>query len=150
MQPTVFREYRQLVLRSAHGLSEKQLFEIPEGRSNNIAWNLGHILTVQQRLVYGLSSLPLYIPDHYASHFGKDSSPESWTEAVEVPEILHLLSETADAFGRDVEAGRFQTYATFTTSTGVEIKDAAHAAAFNDFHEGVHVGIILSIRRQVS
>lgn len=150
MQASVFRAYRQLVLYSAKGLSPEQLFEIPEGRSNNIAWNLGHILTVQQRLVYGLSSLPMYIPDHYPAFFGKDTSPDDWSEPVDVPEILRLLSETADHFVRDVEADRFQTYSAFTTSTRVEIKDAADAAAFNHFHEGVHVGIILSIRRQVS
>lgn len=150
MHPDVFRQYRRLVLLSAKGLSQEQLFEIPEGRSNNIAWNLGHILTVQQSLVYALSELPTYIPEHYPSYFGRDTSPASWDRAVDVPEILELLESTADSFGKDADEGRFQTYRAFTTSTGIEIADAAQASAFNNFHEGVHVGIILSIRRQVS
>ena len=38
---------RANAIAAIEGLSNEQLNEIPEGFSNNIAWNLGHILVTQ-------------------------------------------------------------------------------------------------------
>jgi len=39
----------------------EQLNKIPEGFSNNLIWNIGHIIVTQQVLIYKLSNLQGYI-----------------------------------------------------------------------------------------
>ena len=39
--------------------SLEQLNTIPSGMSNNLIWNLGHVVVSQQKLVYALSGLPM-------------------------------------------------------------------------------------------
>lgn len=41
--------------------SLEQLNKIPNGFSNNLIWNLGHIIVAQQGLVYSLSGLSMNI-----------------------------------------------------------------------------------------
>ena len=41
--------------------SLEQLNKIPTGFSNNLIWNLGHIIVSQQGLVYRLSGLPINV-----------------------------------------------------------------------------------------
>ena len=50
----------------------------------------------------------------------------------------------------DFAAGRFVEYSPYTTSTGLKLATLSQADAFNHFHEGIHLGIILSIRKDVT
>lgn len=147
---TIFEQQRRLVCKTAQGLDEASLRRIPDGRKNNILWNLAHILTVQQLLVYKLSGNAMLIPDDYPAMFSRDTSPADWARDVDTKQILEELESTAARFAEDDARGIFDgDYNTFETSTGVTIASAADAIAFNRFHEGVHVGIILSIRKDL-
>jgi hypothetical protein len=57
---------------SLNGYSLEQLNKIPqEGYSNNLIWNIGHTVVVQQMLVYKLSGLPMMIHDEMVSKYKK-------------------------------------------------------------------------------
>ena len=135
---------------SARGLDEEAIRVIPKGRKNNILWNLAHIVTVQQLLVYKRSGNAMRIPGDYPAMFSRDTSPADWTRDVDTAQILGELESTARQFAEDEARGLFDgEYDTYETSTGVTIATAADAIAFNRFHEGVHVGVILSIRKDL-
>ena len=54
----IFENNRNVYLRFLESFSLEQLNKIPQGFSNNIIWNIGHIEVTQQILIYKLSSLP--------------------------------------------------------------------------------------------
>ena len=147
--PTLFQAQRELILRLASQFDEESMLRIPPGRKNNIAWNLGHILTIQQLLTYKLSGQALKIPEAYPSLFGKDTSPEGWEGSVDMEEVRSLLQSTAAEFAADLEGGAFANFQPYTMGTGVAVRDIHEAIAFNFFHEGVHTGIILSIQKDL-
>jgi len=142
-------EQRRLIKASLADVAGDAWFEIPLNRRNNIAWNLGHIVTVQQLLTYGLSNLELHIPKKYVKMFSRSTDPSGWTEQPHPVELLELLEELPTVTATDYEAGRFNTFKEFTTTTGVKLTNLDDAMAFNNFHEGIHHGVMLSIRREL-
>ena len=57
--------------------SLEALNKIPTGFTNNIIWNIAHVIVTQQILVYRLSGLPYLIPEDLVSRFKKGTSPEA-------------------------------------------------------------------------
>ena len=68
-----------------------QLNKIPIGFSNNLVWNIGHIIVAQQGLVYRLSELPMYISTEMVDTYKNGSKPTGTTSQVEVDELKALL-----------------------------------------------------------
>ncbi len=128
-----------------HSLEE--LNKIPEGFSNNLIWNIGHIVVVQQMLVYKLSGLPMIISDEMVEKYKKETKPEFNFTQAEVDEIKSLLSKTIDQTKEDFDNKIFKNYQEYPTSTGFTIKSAEDAMVFNNFHEGLHIGVMMGIRK---
>lgn len=128
-----------------HTLS--QLNTIPEGFSNNLIWNIGHIIVVQQLLVHHLSGLPMYVSDELVAKYRKGTKPEHTVTQEEVAEIKSLLFSTVEQTQLDFQNNRFQEYTEFTTMTGYHITSAKDAMEFNNFHEALHTGIIMQIQK---
>ena len=126
---------------------EGQLNRVPDGFSNNLVWHLGHILVVQQLLVYGLSGQPLHIPKKFVAAYQRDTRPEGRADQSEISEIRHWLQETVPLLEDDLEAERFESFRAFTNSAGFRVTNLQEAITFNNFHEGLHLGYMLSIRK---
>lgn len=146
---SLLQQTRPLLLRLIKDLSEEALLTIPTGFSNNILWNLGHLAVTQQLLHYGLSSLPLNVPDELVAQCRKGTSPTDWDTPPDLDEIKHLLIECPRQLETDLEEARFTTFRPYMTSVGVELTDLETALAFNQYHEGLHTGAILALRRAV-
>ena len=125
----------------------QQLNLIPADFNNNIIWNIGHVIVVQQRLVYALSNLPMYISDDLLNKYKPGTKPVSAVTPEEVEELKSLLTSLVDNTKNDLAEGKFQTYNELTTSTGFNLASVEDAMAFNNFHEGLHLGYIQSIRK---
>lgn len=125
----------------------EQLNVIPDGFSNNLIWNIAHIVVVQQMLVNKLSGLPMMISDEIVEKYKKGTKPDQDVTQAEVDEIKSLLVTTIDKTEVDFSNKVFTNYQEYPTSTGFVIKNAEDAMAFNYFHEGLHVGILMSIRK---
>jgi hypothetical protein len=125
----------------------EQLNKIPEGFSNNLIWNIGHIVVVQQMLVYNLSGLPMMVLGEMVEKYKKGTKPEHNVSQEEVDEIKNLLFTTINQSELDFENGIFKNYQEFTTMSGFNIKNAHEAMAFNYYHEGLHTGIMMQIRK---
>jgi len=78
--------------------------------------------------------------------FRTGSSPADWSNAPDVSRLLALLVETGPKLKDDYEVGLFANFQSYTTSTGVSLQTIEDALAFNNFHEGLHLGTILALR----
>jgi hypothetical protein len=125
----------------------EQLNTIPEGFSNNLIWNIGHIIVVQQMLVYNLSGLPMMVSEEMVTKYKRGTKPEHSVTQEEIDEFKKLLWATLDQTKKDFAAGIFKTFTAFTTMTGYTMKTAKEAMEFNNYHEAIHTGIMMQIRK---
>ncbi len=146
----VLRKSRELVLKEIEGLSIEQLHTIPDGFVNNIAWNVAHLVVTQQLLLYKLSGLDCLCDDNLIENYRKGTKPVGVFTVEEFDEVKELLIGLPNTLEEDFEAGIFVNYTTYPTSTGFVLTSFERAVAFNNFHEGVHYGIIRSIKKMVS
>lgn len=149
IQFDVLRKSRELVLKELEGLTLEQLHTIPEGFKNNIVWNVAHLVVTQQLLQYKLSGLNPLCPDDLIDAHKKGTSPTKTFTEEEFNEVKELLMGLPDTLEEDFEAGIFENYNEYPTSTGFVLTSIETAIAFNNFHEGIHYGIIRAIKKLV-
>lgn len=138
---------RKVLLSFLEKYTLEQLNTIPEGFSNNLIWNIAHIVVVQQMLVYNLSGLPMLVSGEMAAQYKRGTKPEHSVSQAEVDEIKLLLFSTLEKTKKDFAAGIFKDFTEFTTMTGFTIKNAKAAMEFNNYHEATHTGIMMQIRK---
>jgi DinB superfamily len=138
---------RKVLLGFLEKYSLEELNKIPEGFSNNLIWNIGHIIVVQQLLVYKLSGLPTMVSDEMIEKYQKGTKPEHNVTKKEVDEIKVLLFSTLEKTKQDFAENIFQNYIEFTSMSGFTMISAANAIEFNNYHEAVHTGIMMQIRK---
>ena len=149
---TTFRIWetsRKLYMNFLNKYSLEQLNVIPAGMSNNLIWNIAHVIVSQQKLVYALSGLPMHIPDSLFEKYQNGSRPDGKTTQAEVDEIKKLLSEMVEKTKADFEAGIFKEFHPYQTKTGFYLGTWKEAIEFNNYHEGIHLGIVLSIKKYI-
>lgn len=141
------RVSRKLISQFLENYSLEQLNKIPEGFNNNIIWNIAHIIVTQQLLVYKLSGLPMMVSDELVDKYRKGTKPDGTISQLELDEIKSLLFKTINQTEVDYNAKVFKSYNELTTSLGFTIKDIEDALSFNNYHEALHVGIMMGIRK---
>ena len=122
-----------------------ELNKVPKGFRNNIIWNIAHCIVTQQLLVYKLSGLEGVLNDKMIAEFRKGTKTERNLAQSEVDEIRNLLFTPLDQTEVDYNAGVFKNYKVYTVSTGSTLTNVDEALAFNNFHEGIHLGYILAL-----
>jgi hypothetical protein len=140
---------RKVVLDYIKDLSEEQLLIVPTGFNNNIAWNLGHIVTTQQLLSYGLGGLTLNIPKHYVPMYSKSTSPAGWLKQPDTKEIKELLLTLLPRFEADCKLDKFANYKEYTTSIGLVLRSIEDQIPMNYGHDMQHIGVIQSLTKLV-
>lgn len=138
---------RNVLLKFLDNYTLEQLNKVPDGFSNNLIWNIGHIVVVQQMLVYKLSGLDMMISDEMVEKYKRGTKPEEKISQVEVDEIKELLFSTLEQAKEDFANDIFDEYMEFTTMTGFTIKNAKAAMEFNNYHEATHTGIMMQIKK---
>ncbi|WP_299012743.1 DinB family protein [uncultured Polaribacter sp.] len=143
----ILRTSRTLVLKELEGLTLEQLHIIPAGFKNNIAWNVAHLVVTQQLLHYKLSGLNCLCPDQLIEDYKKGTAATKTFTDEEFEEVKELLMGLPDTLEEDFNAGIFQNYTEYPTSTGFVLSAIENAIPFNNFHEGIHYGIIRAIKK---
>ena len=138
---------RNVLAQFLDGYTLEQLNHIPQGFSNNLIWNIAHIVVVQQMLVYKLSGLQMMVPDEMVDKYKRGTRPETNVTQEEVDAVRALLFTTIEKTREDLSAAVFKNYQEFTTMSGFTIRNAADAMVFNNYHEGVHTGVMMGIRK---
>lgn len=144
------KQVRGMTLGAIENLSDDQLLTIPEGFSNNILWNLGHMALSHQYFVYYPSGLDMHVPHTMMAGFARGTSPSDWEstpDTAEIAEIKGLLMSTMDQWEADIKANKFEKYEGM--NVGTQLETAEDGATFNCFHEGEHYGIIKVLAKLV-
>ena len=82
---------RRLLQHLIEPLTLAQLNKMPDGFNNNIIWNVGHIIVVQQMLVYNLSGLPMQVSADLVSKYKKGTQPMEPATEADVTLLKELL-----------------------------------------------------------
>ncbi len=143
----ITRTSRKIVSQFLENYSLEQLNKIPEGFKNNLIWNIAHIVVTQQLLVYKFSGLPMLVSDELVEKYIKGTKPELDATQSDIEEIKSLLSMTINQTEEDYDNGIFKNYQEYPTSTGFVLRNVEDAMVFNNFHEGLHIGILMSLRK---
>ena len=143
----IWKVNRRLLLNFFDGYTLEQLNKIPEGFNNNLIWNLGHIVVVQQLLVYRGSNQPMAVSMEMVNKYKPGSKPTEPVTQEDVNQIKELMESLVAKTEEDYKNGIFTTYNEFTTSTGFHLASVQDALEFNNYHEGMHLGYMMSMRK---
>lgn len=143
----ILRQIRTNILSIVDQFDHEQLNHIPAGLNNNLMWNFGHVIITQQLLCYKLSGLPLKINPDLVDKYRKGSRPDGPISVEEFGILKDYLFTTIVQMEADYKNGVFQTYNTYKTSFGMTLDHIDKAIEFNNMHEGMHLGTMLTIKR---
>ena len=144
---TIWKTGRESVARLLSRVPDEHFNTIPPGFSNNVAWNLGHLIVVQQSLVYRLSGLDMKVPAGLNELYKPGTRPGGPLGPDALEALRSLLLSTVETTLEDYANGAFGPFKGLTTSRGFHLETLEDALAFNNFHEGLHTGTIMSLMR---
>ena len=146
---TIVRQNRKILINYLNTLTEEELFTIPKGFNNNIWWNIAHVAVTQQKLVYSLSGLPTPMAKEWIGAYEKGTFPGDKPSTEQIEELKGLLLSLPEQTEKDYAEGKFTSFKSYMTTPKVGLDSVEDAIAFNNFHEGLHLGSILALVRAV-
>lgn len=145
----IARVNRAALSKIIENYSLEQLNTVPEGFNNNLIWNIAHVIVTQQLLMYKLSGLPMQVSDEMVEKYKKGTKTEGDVSQEEVDIIKKLLLTTLNQTEKDLKDQIFKNFNEYPTSTGFVLRSIEDALHFNNFHEGIHLGYILALRKSL-
>ena len=143
------KSVRLYMLNLIDTLTAAQLNTIPPGFGNNIIWNIAHLLASQQRMCYLRSANPYYVEESLVLKYKIETKPEQAISDKEIATIKELFITSIDQFDTDYNKKIFGNYTSWTTPYGVAINSIEDVIKFLPFHEGLHTGSILALKKFV-
>ena len=144
-----YKKLRQYILENIKDLSNEQLNKVPVGFSNNIIWNLAHLVAVQQAVCYKRAGKDLKIEESYFDLFKPGTKPELIFDDGMIAKIKTMFIDNIDFLQTDYSNNQFKNYTTWTTRAGLEITNIDIAINFMMYHEGLHEGLIGALKKFV-
>ncbi len=147
---TVFKAWetgRKLHLNFFENYTLDQLNKIPVGFNNNLIWNIGHIIATQQKLIYKGANLQGYLSDEIFNRYKSGTKPTEPVSQTEADELKSLLISLIAKTKTDFTKGIFKSYNERTTGIGFHLTSLQDAFECNNYHEGLHLGYMMSIRK---
>lgn len=147
----VIKASRKAFLSLVEDLTTEQLNKIPAGFSNNLAWQMGHLVVSQQVLCYKLSNNDYVIDPNLIDKYRNGSKPENFISAEEITQIKAYLLDTVDQLEKDLTTDKFANYTPYTISIykGYRLDKVEDAIKFIVSHDGLHYGCSLMMKKFV-
>lgn len=142
--------FRGALVKLVENLDDEMLDSVPQNFNNNIRWNLAHLIVTPALLTYQLvgTNSPLIGPE-FISSAKKGTNHENFNlgEEYGIKHLSEILIETIKQLQRDYEDLSHRDFKAYETSTGFVIKDLQSAIAYSNIHDGIHLGVISSIKK---
>ncbi|WP_458118573.1 DinB family protein [Paenibacillus sp. Z6-24] len=139
---------RQNIQKYLDNLTAEQRTIVPEGFNNNIYWQVGHIVTVADSIVYRLAGRERKLPAVYDTFFAPGTKPAEWQgEPPAWEEILRVLNEQPDQFREALEGQLEAPVAVPENFAGAKVLN--DLMELNLSHESAHSGMINAMSRLV-
>lgn len=128
-------------------VSTENANKIPEGFNNNIIWNCGHVITVQQFFMYTWCGKTPVVDQEIFAQFAIGTKPEKQYDDQFIMFIKDELIRTSVKMDEDLKNEDFIPKKPFTTSIKTELTNAEELISFINFHEGLHIGAAISLMK---
>lgn len=89
----------------------------------------------------------MYISDDIVELYKPGTKPTGRTTRIETNQLKELLISLISKTEADFEKDIFATYNERTTATGFHLASINDALEFNNYHEGLHLGFMMSIKK---
>jgi hypothetical protein len=89
----------------------------------------------------------MYISGELVELYKPGTKPTKNTSQDEIDELKELLTSLIEKTKTDFSERRFVTFSERTLRTGFHLGSLADAIQFNNFHEGLHLGVMMGIRK---
>lgn len=123
---------------------------IPPGYNNNIRWNFGHIVYVQELLAFQLSGIKQQIPETFALYFSAGTKPANWIGTPptidEIKEEMQQQNERIQKIHQSRLAEKLSV--PYTNKGGVTFYTVGEAVLFSTYHEALHMETIKRIHQE--
>jgi len=146
---TQIKNTRTFILELVKDLSIEQLNKIPAGFNNNIIWNIAHLTAAQQNMCYVRSGLAVTIKEEHFSAFLSGTKPEKFIEQKAIDSIYDTLLNSMDRLAADYSIGIFLKFDPWDKRYGMKLNSIEDAINFIPFHEGMHIGYIMALKKLV-
>jgi len=145
----IMRGGRKFLINILEGISIEKLNEVPAGFNNNLAWNMAHIIANQQILCYRNAGEKPVLDDDFIDKYKTGTRPEGFIDEEEFKDLQKKLTASIDQFEKDWEKKKFKNYEAreIKSYPGVKIENIKDAAKFASFHDGLHIGYSMALKR---
>ena len=140
---------RAFVLDAIKEINVDQWNKVPNGFNNNIAWNIGHMCATMQGICYSRAGLLPIIDEKWILPYKSGTKPEKELSTEEVEELKLLFLSVVEALENDYNNQKFINYNSWTNRYKIELTTFEEALDFMLYHEGLHFGAIMALKKLV-
>jgi hypothetical protein len=154
MHPKIqkIKQFRVFLLKQLQGITCEQLNFIPANYSNNIIWNLGHMIAAQQNMCYVKASRPVAVADEFFTPYLSGTKPDGIAREEHIEALCKIFITSIDQLQTDYDSNVFAQYAPpvmISKVYGFDVNNIDEALEYILYHEGLHAGQILSLKRML-
>ncbi|WP_181347636.1 DinB family protein [Thalassobacillus sp. CUG 92003] len=139
---------RNRTISSLETTPDYALDTVPKGFNNSLRWNFGHILVVQEKLVYGFTGEDKQLPEQYVSFFSPRTSPSQWESTPPRAEEIQSYLQAQTSQIKQTFANRLHEKRDQPMQIGsFHLATLEEAMTFSLYHESIHQGTIIGLKR---
>ena len=148
----IMRGARKVLIDLLGGISIEKLNEVPAGFNNNLVWNMAHMIATQQILCYRNAGEKPVVDEEFIDKYKTGTRPGNLVSEEEVTNFKEKLFSTIDQFEKDSKTKMFENYVAreIKLYPGVSIENIRDAAKFAAFHDGLHIGYSMALKRALN
>ncbi|WP_079912517.1 DinB family protein [Paenibacillus sp. 32352] len=136
---------RQIVVGQLQGVAETQMDIQPEGFSNTVRWNIGHMVYWMDKYASLSFGFPSDIPPQYETLFNSGTKPSDWTAAPpSKEELIGLLTAQLSRLSELTPQLLEQELQSPFAMGPFQFNTAGELFNFALMHEAIHLGVISS------